>query len=343
MGQAIITNENIHEYLDSIKPHLGFSRIIDIQEYNDYSNANFLYKLIFTKDDQKYTAFLKQALPYGKRNRDFTSDSKRMLGEVSFIQFLTKLWGQEFLPEILHFDDQNYILILRDISLGKSLLIEEFKKNQVHPELGSKFGELFGRLHSSTYKTEKDFCQSQSWHDQMQFYIKEYTTHGISKYVDVSELEKFFNELDNLPHSTIWNDPVYRNIFIGPKGEISLIDFDFVINYDAAIDNGFFLSHWLWMALKGDARLNSDCIKFIEDYVENYKKQWSGKLEEKEFDQLMDRSFRFAGIYLVSRTDGKSGSYFKDFPEWEVKIRQKGIDLFQKGSNERSVSQIISR
>lgn len=329
MKQLVINSNNITQYLDEIKPNFKFEiiKIENISIYDKYSNANYLFKIDFLTKKGKQTVFLKQALPYNKRDKKIKSDPKRILGEAKFIELAQKIWGKEYVPKIEYLDKENYILFLSDVSVNKKLLIEEFNNNKVHPELGKMLGRFFGKLHATTYNNNKTFCHSQSWHNRMIWFIQSYVGQGIKKYILAKELNKFFTKLDNLPYSVIWNDPVYRNIFVG-KNSISLIDFDHTINYSPAIDNGFLLAHWIWMSLKDDYKITKDCQKFINDYVNYYKKEWIGKIGEKEFAEIINNSYRYAGIYLVSRTDGKSGSYFRDYPVWETKIRQKGINLF---------------
>lgn len=322
-----LNSQNLPDYLRKIEPNLGFKidKIISAVEFDQYSNNNFLFKVECETDSGTKKLFLKQALPFNKRSQKrgepLAIDPKRMFGEVKIIRLLANLWGESFVPHIYYFDEKNMIMVMSDVSEGGKLLIEEFNQNRVHPELGSLFGTLFGKLHSKTYQIKEIYAGSTDWYKRMIWFLEDHIGDGIKKFVAEKLVAEFFQKSERAPHSVIWNDPVYRNIFV-KKDLVSVVDFDHTINFDPAVDNGMFLAHWVWMMLKGNKKLTQDCQKFIKDYIQSYK------MEMPKSDEILQRSLCWMGIYLVSRTDGTSGSYFKDNPIWEAKIRQTGIDLF---------------
>lgn len=108
-----------------------------------------------------------------------------------------------------------------------------------------------------------------------------------------------------------------------------MVDFDHVVAYDPALDCGVLLAHWMWMGLK-NAKLKIKDKKFQEDFWKTYRGEFKNRGLGGEVEHILKRTMRWAGIYLVSRTDGRSGSYFKKWPRWEKTIRQLGIELFTK-------------
>ena len=329
----VLNKRKIPQYFQKISPNLDFEikKIISCEEFDQYTNVNFIFKVKLQTQKGAKIIFLKQARSFNKRAKKqghlVKTDPDRILGEDKLIRLLAKIWGKDFVPKIHYFDKKNKILIMSDVSQnGKLLLIEEFKNNRVHPELGVLFGNLFGKLHNSTYKTRENIAGSIKWQNRMLWLLNEYYGFGIKKFVPTKEFDDFFKESKNSPRSVIWNDAIYRNIFV-KENSVSMVDFDHTINFDPAVDNGMLIAHWVWMMLKGDKKLEQDCRKFIQDYIKNYVKHLKN-VPKKEINEILERTINWLAIYLVSRTDGKNGSYFKENPKWEQKIRQTGIDLF---------------
>ena len=272
---------------------------------------------------------------------------ERVQGEVKIMKLLADLWGKDLVPEIFYFDQKNYAFLMTDASLGGRLLIEEFGRGQVHPGLGKLFGKLFGRLHGKTFATKQEIAGSRSW--KMNLLAELLDRHwgvGLRKFFSVAKVTNFLAAAHHVTPSFTWADPVYRNIFV-KKNSATFFDFDHACSYDPAFDNGVLLAHWLWMGLKGDKKLTQDSFRFITDYVAGYRQGFFSYQpgHKKELSAILNRTLVWAGYYLVSRTDGKSGSYFKDWPVWEKRIRQLGIDLFgqnYKNSTARKIRQLIT-
>ena len=254
------------------------------------------------------------------------------------MKLMAKLWGKQYVPEIYYFDPVHCVLVMPDVSQGGKLLVDEFERGRIHPELGARFGQLFGKLHSATYRSELDCCGSPAWRKKMMnFFGLGWIGQGILKFVPRKVVRKFYDEAACAPRAWIWGDPVYRNIFVKPGGTVSMIDFDHALAYDPALDCGILTAHWMWMGLKNE-ELRIQNEKFQKDFWRAYRAEFINRIPplrvrggkeglRTEVNGIRRRAQRWAGIYLVSRTDGKSGSYFKKWPKWEKKIREQGIAL----------------
>ena len=355
MKNHLVLNENnVKNYLKKqVLPHLNFKvkKIVLVKEITQYTNANYLFRIIVLTDFGQKSFILKQARFYNKRalkqGIKVRVDPRRIIGEVKMLKLLAQVWGQNFVPEIIHFDSKNYILIMNDVGSGR-LLIEEFDHNRVHPELGPLLGKLFGQLHGQTFKTKKEVAGSISWKKRLiNILPKNHWSLGLKKFLPKKVIAHFFSQVGKAPTSVIWMDPVYRNILL-QKNKVVFFDFDHAMNYDPAFDNGVLLAQWVWMTLKGKEKVRQDSEKFIAGFIKAYKKAFLNgfRANRKELTEILRRTSRWVGLYLVSRTDGKSGSYFKEWPEWEKKIRQTGINLFaekyQKSPAEKIVKLITS-
>jgi thiamine kinase-like enzyme len=237
---------------------------------------------------------------------------------------------------------------MSDLGRGRRLLLEDFVQENVHSEAGAIFGNLFGALHGQTFKIKQDIVSSQKWKKWViKNVIKENWVKAIKKHVSREKVEKFLTRADRAEKSIIWFDSVYRNIFIKNRS-IALFDFDLSMKNDPAIDIGVFLSHWVWMMLKEDSQLNKVSQKFIKNFISGYEKTFKKNLNnnKKELQKILERSIGWLAMYLISRTDGKSGSYFKHDVLWEGKIRNTAIDLFidnKKDINVKIIKNLILR
>lgn len=341
--ELILTEENIEGFLlKEVGPYLDFKikKIKERDEISKYSNNNYLWRIRVILNNNKEKIFwIKQARKYNKRalslGKKKSVDPLRICGEIKMIQLLQKIWGKKFVPEIYYFSSINCVAVMSDVSEGGKLLIEDFEKNKIHPELGRLFGRLFGILHSATYGKKIDCCSSEKWRQQLYNFFDEHLGLGIRKFVPPREVNLFYTEAKKATPAAIWADPVYRNIFIKKNGGVSMVDFDHAIAYDPAFDNGMFLSHWVWMGLK-NKKLKLESSKFIKDYWRSYIRQLkkNRKIDKTKLEKIKERTIKWLGLYLVSRTDGKSGSYFQKWPEWEEKVRGLGIDLFMENPSE---------
>lgn len=336
-----LTKDNIADFfVNKVAPKLPFQflEIKERDEVSKWSNNNYLWRLSLKTKRGPIVMYVKQAQEYNRRSvakgHPERVDPKRICGEYQLVSYLRKIWGKGFVPEIYYFDPRWCITVMSDVSCGAKLLVEELAKNKVYDKLGIIFGKLFGKLHSSTYCSKFECCGSINWHKVMRWFFEQYLTVGIRKFISKNEVGKFLKETRCVHHSWIWGDAVHRNIFVRLKprrGEtkLSMVDFDHAHRYDPAVDCGMLLAHWLWMGLKS-RKLKVQSEKFVEDFWKAYHKEFKKKRLKKESENIEKRAKRWAGIYLVSRTDGKSGSYFAKWPNWESKIRKLGLSLFKE-------------
>lgn len=333
---VILGQHNIQPYLEGrLKKIRAFngSHITDIIEVTDYSNANFIFKITVQTASDRRSLFLKQAQRYNKRalrqGQKISIHPNRIVGEHQLLRLLQQLWGAQHVPEIIFFDRANHVLLLTDVGQGKKLLINEFAAGRLYPHLGKQFGLLFGRLHGTTHGKRWEYAGSQKWKNQLfRSLIHGYWGTGVKRHFKPAVVTTFLRQVQVAQPSVIWGDPVYRNIFVNQKN-FTCVDFDHTHAFDPAFDNGVFLAHWIWMMAKGNQRLTKDAEKFIRQYLKAYQSTLIDQgVSTDHVATIMNRTLRWAGYYLISRTDGYSGSYFKQWPAWEKRVRQLGIDLF---------------
>lgn len=332
----LITLDSVQTFLDRrAAKRLPFTiiEVVERDEVSKYGNSNYFWRVVVRTSHGRKVLFVKQARHYNRRawevhKRKLTMDPLRICGEYRLIQLLRKLWGKHRVPEIYYFDLVRCVVIMSDVSYRGALLAYEFEHDRIHPELGTLLGTLFGKLHSTTYRHRLDCCGSTRWRrTMMRLFGLWWFGKGMLKYVPANRVRAFYRAARRAPCAWVWGDPVIRNIFVKPHAQVSMVDFDHTLSYDPALDSGMLLAQWMWMGLK-NAKLKNQSEKFIGDFWAAYTKAFERKKLGGEIAAIRKRSLQWSGIYLVSRTDGMSGSYFAQYPAWEKKIRALGIKLF---------------
>lgn len=320
-------------------------KVLDVEHCEEivkWGNANFLWKIQCKTERGEESFFVKHARTEVKR-KDISDEIKksvfldpaRSFAEADFIIYLKGLWGEGSVPDILYVDRENYFFVMTDAGRGSPLLVEEFQEYRVHPEIAKTIAEKFAKLHLTTLNSDIDFCASDLWREEMRkFYGKFWFGFGIGKFFEEKYIDDFYHEITADLSCVAWTDPVHRNIFVHPDAAVSFIDFDHTFRYDPGVDSGILLAHWVWMMLcPQDEKARNEAKQFVQTYWHSYFSEIE-KGEKGITEYLKNRVRRWIGVYLVSRTDGRSGSYFSSNAEWETAVRETGKDLF--GSQEKT-------
>ncbi len=333
--------DNVRAYLANKKLPFELKNLIKVEEIGEYSNNNYIFRLKIRQAAAVKYYYLKQAQSFNRRSlqqgKPIAVSPARMQGEVWLIRKFNKSWGH-ILPQLYFFDRFNNIMLVSDVAVGKQLLIDKNRKNKVHPEIAQSLGGFLANIHTATFLSRAPKPFSKQWHKVMLWFFNDHLGYGARKHLAVVRVNTFYKEVMNSRVCMIWGDPVHRNIFVGNRKSLGLIDFDHTIRYDPMVDVSMLLAHWVWMWLKGGDKLQADCELFMKDFSREYWSVWKecGKLPEAAILKMQQRLLRWLGVYLLSRTDGKSGSYFKNWPKWEKRIRNLGCDLFQEKHNKNT-------
>ncbi len=328
MVQKVLYLENIKDYLEDVKKHLSF-KINKIKKIKELSggNVSYVFAVEIESDSGINKLVLKQVLSQIKReDEDIEMPLERIITEAKVLEKIKEWIGENFVPEIFYLDKENFVLIMSDVEQDRKCLVDELEKNNLHANLAKQFGEFFGRFHARTYKIDEDLSTAER--ELMEtYYIPLHLTWGARKHFPEEVIKKIVKESYLTNPSLIWIDPVHRNIFVS-KNDFRLIDFEFCLHLDPAIDLGIFLSHWFIKSQEADDDIKQGSKKFIDDFIEEYKKVWLGHVSDSadHLGGIIKRSNKWLGIYLLSRVDGKHGSYVKD-KEVEEKVRNLGKDL----------------
>ncbi len=324
----------------SIRSHFSFvvDEILECIEITEYSYINFVFRLRVRSGRRLITIYLKCAHVYLAADlrppfhfSHIEYPVQRIEGEIRALKLLNNVWGPDVVPSVLYSDVKKGIMVLSDVGMHGVLLVKEFQHNRVHAEIAHRLGQLMGLMHGSTYGTNKEWCSIPAWKKESTYYIERYIAGAIEKYSGVESVRFFIHQAKRVPQSLTWTDPIFRNIFVQPRGKVACIDFDVAQTFDPAYDLGLITAHWKWMELKGIPKVRRDTQIFLKNFFRVYQRTIARYgVSRTDRDQIIARAQKWMGMYLVYRADHKVDRFFESDPQWEQRVRQEGIRLFKK-------------
>lgn len=328
MAQEILNLEKIPSYLNSVNTYLSFNilKVVKSEELVG-GNVSYIFKVKVETDADIETLILKQALSQIKRpDENAKLPKKRAWSEARLLLKLREIFDEPVVPEVYYLDKKNFVIIMSEVQGQKRLLADEWEINSLYPHLGVMFGKIFGQLHSKTYKLEEDYSTAQR--KMMEnYYIPRHLVWGAKKYLPHDRIDGIIKNSYKVSPSLVWLDPVHRNIFVDNEG-FSLVDFEFCLHLDPAMDLGIFLTHWVIKTQEKEALIQSDAWQFIKDFIQAYQSEWQKNVPniQVHLQGIFKRTIDWLGIYMLSRVDGKHGSYIQN-REVEQRVRELGKDL----------------
>lgn len=333
MRRMILTTKSVGDYLESLTLPIKISAVESVEELESGHN-NFTFRAIVTTTKGKLTLILKQARPFNKRawreGRMVRQTPKRIEYEAAVLKFLESLWGPGIVPKTYLFDKANAILLLEDVSQGNTYLPQELAKGNLWPQIGTKLGELLGKLHAQTFKAIPQLPYADGYPAWSGKRLHRHFLYAAKKYPVKERARLFYRSCDKPPHSLIWFDPVDRNVFVTARHGVRLIDFEEAQPHDPAWDIGIVTGPWLARSCSPNKNLQKDAQLFIANFTKAYRGAWQKSAHRNEVEKIMNRTPAYQGIYLLSRVDGKRGSYFAHDPQLEQSIRTLAIKLIQE-------------
>ena len=337
----ILSEKNIPGYLLKTvdkDTEMNIKKVGAVREITKYTNSSFVFKANCLTDSGRQIVYLKYSGDYNKRGKEFRTEPVRTVVEGEKIKLLKILLEPGLVPHIVYIDYKNLVMVSLDIQGNKKILVEEFDQDKVYPGLAGKFGEFFGTLHGKTYNTPAVFNDT-AWQRRIYNKWPDWLMTGPSQHLPKKTISQFLRQSEKATKALVWGDPVSRNIFVDNRS-FSVLDFDFTMHFDPAMDPGMFLAQWAMKMLENKKKVATDCQLFIKRFLKSYSttlKQYQVPL--KEINDILKRAEIWIGVYMVSRTDGESGSYFEKWPDWEEKIRKTGLALIS-GQSEQAANQL---
>ncbi len=237
-----LTSHNIPNYLQQLNifPNFDPTKTV-IREVTQYTNVNFVFSAKI--NSQKFKKiFLKQAFGFVKIKPDFPAPIERQLFEKLTIDYLQKYWKGR-IPEVIHYDNKNNVLIMTDVGENAFLLADEIKNGRGHFEIGADLGKMMAELHYPTYNINKYPVRDKNTNQEHVDFIFDFRLRG-AREVAKKDIDKLFEESKAVKTSMIYGDWASKNVFVADN-KVRLVDFENFVRFDPAFDIGYALAHWV--------------------------------------------------------------------------------------------------
>lgn len=320
-----INEENLKQYFQKIIPNINLQiKDFTIDELTPGGDSGFVYPIkCELKNNEKVILYIKQTRDYAKTAIDIKVDPQRIYWEYQALIYFEKVLGIGVVPHVYYFDEKQNVLVMSDIVQGGSLLIDELANDNILPNLGKHFGELFGKLHfiKNDFKLEIN-KEHQDW---LKGALIEYNLAGAKKILPKETINRIISESDNATHTIIWGDAKPKNIVI-KNSSIKFFDLETVINWDVAYDTGTLLSHWFLKISEGKTELTNQAVIFINNFWKSYI-EIANQNKISNISGLKERTINYIATAMLHRTDGLDLYNFSE--ELKDKIRQDARNLLR--------------
>lgn len=261
------------------------------------------------------TLYLKQALEKAKKHDRIGPDlagvpPDRILFEANFIRALGRLLSPEvpdFIPQILHLDEPNHILITQDVGKGGALLEAVLPQGQVSLVVAASLGRILGRIHAASLGqncTVRGSAQGDESHWEL--FLRMRTVGCLKNTPASAEIAGALNNLyetaraRHTRHVLLHADYCPKNLFALPNGRASVIDFELGTGVgEPAYDLGFLLGHY-FLQTSRNGQVPGITWSAMRVIISAYEEQTPAD------SNLKPRAQKYAGATIFYRLFGSS-------------------------------------
>lgn len=309
IDQLELVEENVENYLGERLDQFPFESIKEtkVREIpTGFCNVNWIFEAkIVSGNGEDWKLYLKQSRPYVKVKTDVPFFVERSYYEYKAIQILGDIIGEEVVPTVFYYDEDNYVMVMDDLQGGGEVLAKELKEGIVRPETGVNFGKYLGELHGETHG--EDIVIRDREKDRKMFNFNyEFRTKGAKKILGEEPVEEIVNECKNAKKALTFTDLASKNIFVEGE-EVRFYDFENVVMNDPVWDVGFLLGHF-FLELGHRKGLKEKVKRLLENFMENYRTKMEEKgIERRKLEEITKRATKIIGITVLHRVAGGVG------------------------------------
>jgi 5-methylthioribose kinase len=295
---------------------------VSIQEVKENTNVNFVFFADLNSKRYK-RVFFKQSFDFVKVNPNFPAPIERQLAEKKSIDYLQQYWKGR-IPEVIHYDSENNVLIITDVGENAVLLANEIKNGNLHFEIGTDLGKMMAELHTPTYDMDDYPVRNAKENDEHVDFIFDFRLRGARQEAP-EETNKLFIESGEVKTSMIYGDWASKNVFVAGD-KVRLVDFENLVRYDPAFDIGYALAHWVLDISKENIE---DMTKFFEDFENAYSLSWNENYKE-DLASILQRSARYTGAMMLHRLAGvKNTNRMEEYLNRDIDLIKLAKDILE--------------
>ena len=244
--------------------------IIDANSASATALSGGVSNIVIAVSDHSRAVVLKQSLPRLRVAEDWPAPRSRTLAEAAALDLVARM-SPDFVPHVLDRDPARFIVVLEhapdDWNNWKALLLAQV----IEPTIGGKLGDLLARWHSTTFEdsTLSPYFSDPCLFEQLR--IDPYYRTVALRHPDLAmpiehQIELMLDRRLCLVHG----DFSPKNVLVGPRPALWVVDFEVGHIGDPAFDVAFLLSHLLIKSihLHDSADRYDECMmQFVAAYV----------------------------------------------------------------------------
>ena len=287
---------------DTVAEYLWARHLFDVPPGAEYTvdalGGGFLNTVLRVRCGGK-SIVVKQAMDALRLFPDLKVTTDRIVFEQKALARLNRLFPEGTLPPVLHFDDENHLLVMGDLGEGP-LLEEQLIKGQIDPSVAERLGQFLARQHSQTLDDPE--LRQAFQNEAMQQLRLQYCFYFVPQpaLLDVAKrLGRLFTEEKRvLLHGDFWTGSVMTD-----GQNIRVFDFEFTYYGHPAQDIGFMMAHYLLHAYNTPALAKAahEAVRRLwKTYVDGMAGLLPGDTERSALQQMgIEMLFRIDGINRV--------------------------------------------
>ncbi|MEE2709489.1 MAG: phosphotransferase [Gemmatimonadota bacterium] len=304
----ILDKDNVAEYVHA-------RHLLNVPRGSDYSvealGGGFLNTVLRVQSGGD-SVIVKQALDALRLFPDLKVSTDRIVFERKALDVVNKMFPEGTAPQVLHFDDENRILIMDD--LGTTPLLEQQLINgKVDPDTPVRLGTFLADLHRDTLDNES--LRQAFDNDAMQqlrlkycfYFMEEPTLLDAARQLGAL----FTGQKWVLLHGDFWTASV-----MAEASGIHVFDLEFTYYGHPAQDIGFMMAHYLLHAYN-TPRVAEAVFSAVGRLWETYKRGLGTALPEGTETAALQQ----AGIEMMFRIDGINQVKYITDDEKKTRIR----------------------
>lgn len=314
----IIDKDNVAEYVHA-------RHLLDVPPDADYSveqlGGGFLNTVLRISCGGK-SVVVKQALDALRLFPDLKVTTDRIVFEHRALIKLNELFPGECIPPVLHFDDDERILVMGD--LGQTPLLETvLTEGKVDPVTAERLGEFLAELHRRTY--DDDTLRDQFHNEAMQQLRLQYCFYFVTEPALLEVAKQLGNTFTEeklvLLHGDFWTASV-----MAVDDGIQVFDLEFTFYGHPAQDIGFMMAHYLLHAYNTPRVADA-----VFDAVERLWQTYAEGMGDLLPDNCEVNALRQAGLEMLFRIDGINQVKYITDDDVKARIRQAARPLMLDG------------